>query len=461
MACLRRCLLAFVNFGVHFQSMIVLIKAAQLILSLSILVVLHELGHFIPAKLFKTRVEKFYLFFNPWFSLFKFKKGETEYGIGWLPLGGYVKIAGMIDESMDTEAMKQPAQPWEFRSKKAWQRLIIMAGGVTVNLILGYIIYSMVLFAYGEKELPPSELQHGLYFNEQLIALGFENGDNIVAIDQLDVTNVNDIRKDLFLGDASTVQVERNGERKDVKLPSDFGQFMIDSGIKNPLEIQFLNKVISLDEGYPAAAAGLKVGDEIVRVNDVVSPYFNVFVRELAKSTSDTVLVGWERNGVYQEANIVLSADGRIGYGRAREEQDFKFVEIEYSFGEAITSGFSIAKETLQNYVLSLRFIFSKKGVQEVGSFVTLGSIFSPEWDWEVFWKNTAFLSLILAFMNILPIPALDGGHIMFLIYEIIAGKPAPDKVLEKAQIVGVVLLLGLMVLALGNDLFKVFTGGF
>jgi regulator of sigma E protease len=455
------CLLSFVNFGVHILRMIVLIKAAQLILSLSILVVLHELGHFIPAKLFKTRVEKFYLFFNPWFSLIKFKKGETEYGIGWLPLGGYVKIAGMIDESMDTEAMKQPAQAWEFRSKPAWQRLIIMAGGVTVNLILGYIIYSMVLFAYGEKELPPSQLQHGLHYDQELIDLGFENGDNIVAIDQVEVSNVNDLRKTLFLEDASTVQVERDGERMDIQLPNDFGQYMIDSGIKNPFEIQFLNEVESVEEGMPAAKAGIQPGDLITSVNGMQSPYFNDFVRGLAKSESDTVLVGWERNGDYQEASIVLTPERRIGFVRTRAEKQFEFVEIEYTFGEAITSGFSIAKETLQNYVLSLRFIFSKKGVQEVGSFVTLGSIFSPEWDWEVFWKNTAFLSLILAFMNILPIPALDGGHIVFLLYEIIAGKPAPEKVLEKAQIVGVILLLGLMVLALGNDLFKVFTGGF
>jgi regulator of sigma E protease len=441
--------------------MIFLIKASQLILSLSILVVLHELGHFIPAKLFKTRVEKFYLFFDPWFSLFKIKKGETEYGIGWLPLGGYVKISGMVDESMDTEALKEPAQPWEFRSKPAWQRLVIMLGGVTVNLILGFLIYAMVLFVYGEKFLPAEAVPYGIQVNEKLKPFGFEDGDKIITVNGEAPVSFDEIRAQLFTQKVSEMTVLRDGREFNLDLGEDFGQVLIDSNIRNPFGLRYPCVVGDVEKGAPAEVAGLITGDSLIGVNAVNSPFFFDIATEIRDNANEEVEVRFVRNGDQMQKSIPVRENGTIGFGPNTQHPAFQYRVKEYGFGEAVVGGFNEAGETLRGYVLSLRFVFSKSGATEVGSFFTLGSIFSASWDWQVFWRNTALLSLILAFMNLLPIPALDGGHVMFLLYEMIAGRPAPQKFLEKAQLVGIIILLALMAYALGNDIVKLFTGGF
>jgi regulator of sigma E protease len=437
--------------------MIALIKAAQLILSLSILVVLHELGHFLPAKWFKTRVEKFYLFFNPGFSLFKMKKGETEYGIGWLPLGGYVKISGMVDESMDTEALKEPPKPWEFRAKPAWQRLIIMLGGVTVNLILGFLLYAMILFVYGEDYMKPREIPYGFHIENRIEHLGFEEGDVIVKINGEEAESYSDIRRSIFSKTVEQVTVLRNGTEQQLQLPGDLGQILIDSNIREPFALRFPAVVDTLIPGKPAKDAGLMRGDSIVGVNDMRSPFFNDIANELRANPNSEVAVHVIRNGQEETINLTSTADGTIGFGPKLlgQRPEFKFHSKEYGVGSALVNGFVEAKETLQGYVLSLRFLFSKSGASQIGSFITIGSIFDAGWDWEVFWRTTAFLSLILAFMNLLPIPALDGGHVAFLLYEIVAGRPAPQKFLEKAQLIGVVLLLALMAFAIGNDIYR------
>ncbi|MGB1031391.1 MAG: RIP metalloprotease RseP [Flavobacteriales bacterium] len=440
------------------ETLEILIKAGQLILSLSILVVLHELGHFIPAKLFKTRVEKFYLFFDPWFSLFKIKKGETEYGIGWLPLGGYVKISGMIDESMDTEQMKQPAQPWEFRSKPAWQRLIIMSGGVIVNFILGFIIYAGIVMAWGVDELDPSEIKHGVAFDQTLLDMGFENGDNIVAFDDTKIDNYFKATGHFFFEEHKTATVNRNGDLVTIPLPQDIGTLLIDSNVKSPISLRSPSIIGAVTEGSPADSMGLQVGDLISAIDAEKTPYFNNIVSVLSsKKPGDVVQLTIVRNDLPQKVNLSLSNDITIGFELAKVSDNYTWRHIEYGFGESIAVGFSKAGSLLRNYVHSLRFLFSKAGAKQVGSFLSIGNMFAPEWDWQVFWNRTAFLSLILAVMNLLPIPALDGGHIVFLFYEMIAGKPAPEKFMEKAQLVGVILLIGLMILALGNDIIRFF----
>ncbi|MGF1565557.1 MAG: RIP metalloprotease RseP [Flavobacteriales bacterium] len=435
----------------------VLIKAAQLILSLSILVVLHELGHFIPAKWFKTRVEKFYLFFDAGFSLFKVKRGETEYGIGWLPLGGYVKIAGMVDESMDTEALNEPAKPWEFRSKPAWQRLIIMLGGVTVNLVLGFVIYAGVLFVYGESYVPVESIPYGLHIEERIKPLGFEDGDLIVALNGERQKSLGEMRRNLYTSKVSEVTVLRQGNELSFKLPGDLGQMLIDSNIREPFAMRLPTVVDTVIAGQPAEAAGLLKGDSIVGVNDLRSPYFNDIAGALRTKPSEEVTLLLVRNGAEMELALTTTDQGTVGFGPKLfdDRPEFRFETETYGFGSAIVNGFRVARETLQGYVLSLRFLFSKAGASQIGSFITIGSIFDASWNWEVFWRTTAFLSLVLAFMNLLPIPALDGGHVVFLLYEIVAGRPAPQKFLEKAQLVGLVILLGLMAFAIGNDVYR------
>lgn len=440
--------------------MIALIKAAQLILSLSILVVLHELGHFLPAKWFKTRVEKFYLFFNPGFSLFKMKKGETEYGIGWLPLGGYVKIAGMVDESMDTEQLKEPAKPYEFRAKPAWQRLIIMLGGVTVNLILGFLLYAMILFVYGEDYMKPEELPYGLHVEDRIEYLGFEEGDKIIGVNDVQPETFSDIRRSIFTMTVTDVTVLRNGRELQLSMPDDLGQILIDSNIREPFMMRFPSVVDTLIPGKPALEAGLQQGDSIIGVNDMESPFFNDIASYLRSRPNEEINLHVVRSGEKKTLAMTSGADGTIGFGPLLPGQrsEFMFYSREFGAGEALVNGFSLAKETLEGYVLSLRFLFSKSGASQIGSFITIGSIFDASWNWEVFWRTTAFLSLILAFMNLLPIPALDGGHVAFLLYEIVAGRPAPQKFLEKAQLIGVILLLGLMAFAIGNDIYRWFT---
>ena len=447
--------------GVYICDMVALIKAAQLLLSLSILVVLHEFGHYWAARAFKTRVEKFYLFMNPGFSLFKKQIGETEWGIGWLPLGGYVKIAGMIDESMDTDQMAQPAQPWEFRSKPAWQRLIIMLGGIIVNLILGFVIYSGVLFVWGETKLAN---EHPVNVDPKLEALGFQDGDRILGYNGETLLYYSDLRMEGFNNRVTTVDVLRDGRMVRLNLDKELGQTFIDEGIRRPFSLLFPCEIAAVDSAGRAAFAGLQKGDRIVAVGSMTLPYFET-VREAIQAHPETpIRLTVERGDSTLQVNAVPDSTGSLGFyalPAAHYAEMFPTTHLEYGVFSSIGAGFTTAKETLADYVRSMRFLFTKSGASQVGSLVTFGSIFDAGWDWEVFWRNTAFFSLILAFMNLLPIPALDGGHVMFTLYEMLAGRPAPEKLLERAQMIGIVFLLSLMVFALGNDFWRLFTGGF
>lgn len=431
------------------------IKAAQLLFSLSILVVLHELGHFIPAKLFKTRVEKFYLFFNPWFSLFKVKRGDTEYGIGWIPLGGYVKISGMIDESMDKEQMGKPPEPYEFRSKPAWQRLIIMLGGVTVNLILGFILYMVVLFSFGEDKLHVDHVTYGVTCDSLMYHFGFEEGDKVMALDGTTPDDFFDVNTALLLDDVKTVTVDRAGQSVDLDLPEDFGQMMVDSGTKFPFFPRILAIIDTVIDGGNAQLAGLLKGDSVIQIDGRPINFFNDLSPSLAKNKGLEIPIVVERSGSEQTVLVKVSDKGKIGVGPLGFKDAFEIEHVDYTLASSIPAGFDLANRKLRQYVVSMKFIFSAAGVKQIGGFGTIGSLYPSTWNWEAIWITTAFLSLILAFMNILPIPALDGGHVMFLLWEIVSGKPPGDKFLERAQVVGMILLLALLLFANGNDIIR------
>lgn len=438
------------------------IKAAQLILSLSILIVLHELGHFIPAKLFKTRVEKFYLFFNPWFSLFKVKKGETEYGLGWLPLGGYVKISGMVDESMDKEQMAKPPEPWEFRSKPAWQRLIIMVGGVTVNVILGFLIYGMVLFFWGKDNLPLKNVKYGIECDSLLIKHGLSNGDKLVSVDGEIPADLMAVNKMILLKGKRNLVVEREGKKVSVRLPVDIDYQMVGAGAKSAIEPRTPTIVDSVLAKSPGQKAGLLKGDKILTVNGEQAAMYDQFQELMRNKKNKSVAFEIQRNGQQITVNVKTSKDGTVGFFPigalpGSMKRIFKYEHVEYGFFESIPAGLSLGGETLSNYVTSLKFLFTKEGAKQIGGFGAIGGLFSPTWDWHSFWMLTAFLSMVLAFMNMLPIPALDGGHVMFLLWEMITGRAANQKVLEYAQMVGMFLLLGLLLYANGNDILKLF----
>jgi regulator of sigma E protease len=433
------------------------IKGAQLLLSLSILVVLHELGHFIPAKLFGTRVEKFYLFFDPWFSLFKFKKGDTEYGVGWLPLGGYVKISGMIDESMDKEAMSLPPKDFEFRSKPAWQRLIIMLGGVTVNILLGFLIYSMVLFTWGKERVPLANLAYGVEVDSTLMEYGIQNGDKIVDLPGYDAHYMNELGNKIIVHGAREVLIERDGVEQTVMLPEDFDQIVLAKKLKGLFDISFPFEVLEPVANDNAAKAGVLANDRIVAINGTTlgSVYDGL---RMVKSLKDqeakfTIL----RDGSEIELSIPVSEKGTIGI-QLKGLKDFIETETqEYSFIESIPAGINETGSILSNYVSSMALIFTKEGAGSIGGFGSIGGLFAPQWDWHVFWTMTGFLSIVLAFMNILPIPALDGGHVLFLLYEMITGRKPGEKFLEYAQSAGMILLLLLLLYANGNDILNLF----
>ena len=434
-----------------------LIKAAQLIMSLSILVILHELGHFIPAKLFKTRVEKFYLFFDPWFSVVKKKIGGTEYGIGWLPLGGYVKISGMIDESMDKEQMKKPAEPWEFRAKPAWQRLIIMLGGVTVNLLLGVFIYSMILFTWGDTYLPNKNVVDGVVCSDFAKEIGFQNGDKIITIDKEEIGRFSDINENMILRDESfIVVVERGGDIVDVSIGNNFIKHWKNSGKKRLFSPAAIVKIADFTKNSNSEKAGLLKGDILLSVGDVDVKYFNELRAELQNHKSKTVEIGVLRDETKLVFPVEVSADGIIGFA------NYSSLDLsveEFSLVSSFPAGYNLAMNKLGGYISQFALIFNSDNDLggELGGFGAIGSMFPSVWNWHSFWSLTAFLSLMLAFMNLLPIPALDGGHVVFLLYEITVGKPAPDKVMEYAQGVGMILLLGLLVFANGNDILKLF----
>ena len=430
------------------------IKAIQLILSLSILVLLHELGHFIPARLFKTRVEKFYLFFNPWFSLFKKKIGETEYGIGWLPLGGYVKIAGMIDESMDVEQMEKDPQPWEFRSKPAWQRLIIMLGGVTVNIILGFAIYMMIMFFWGKTVLPSESLPMGLNPSPIAKELGFEKGDKIIYVDGKELDNVLEINSHMFLRDIKTVTIKNiNGITKNIIVPKGIGKKMFESGQMIAFSPYIPAIIDSVAPNSSAMLAGLKKGDLFKKVNGIEIMDWTSLREEIQSNKNENIIVEIERNKRALEISLKPNEIGQIGV--SVEIPEISFDNKKLSLSESIVEGFNYGYWTLHDYVYQFKYIFSKKGAQQLGGFGTIGNIFPSSWNWKGFWHTTALLSIILAFMNVLPIPALDGGHVMFLFYEMVSGKKPNDKFMEYAQMFGFFLLLALVIYANGNDIYR------
>lgn len=428
-------------------------KGIQLLLSLSLLIVLHELGHFIPAKIFKTRVEKFFLFFDVKIALVKKKFGDTVYGIGWLPLGGYVKISGMIDESMDKEQMQQPPKPWEFRSKPAWQRLIIMLGGVTVNLVLGFLIYMMILFVWGKNILPNSDLPMGMGVSPLAKEIGFEKGDQILTVDGKPLEVALDINKMLLIRSVEEVQVQRaNGNKVTLQIPRDIGNRMFSSGDMNPLYPRFPAEIDSVLTDKNAFIAGFKAGDKIVAANDLVIEDWMELRNFNKENTNQTVQYVVERNQMRDTLTMVLDAEGKMG---VIQGSNIKISQVELSLLESVEEGFSYGYWTLYDYVVQFKYVFTKKGASQLGGFGAIGSLFPASWDWRAFWASTAFISIILAFMNLLPIPALDGGHVMFLLYEMISGRKPNDKFMEYAQMAGFFLLLALVLYANGNDLFR------
>jgi regulator of sigma E protease len=439
--------------------MIILIKILQFVMSLSILVIIHELGHFTLAKLFKTRVEKFYLFFDLWFSLFKFKKGETEYGIGWLPLGGYVKISGMIDESMDKEQLKQPPQPWEFRSKSSWQRLLIMTGGVIFNFILAMLIFILVLFAWGETYLPTSNVKYGIVTDSVGYAMGLRNGDKILSVDNQHVENFLEISADIILNNRKTIQVERDGATLNLEIPNDYIPKMLKGKGQIDTRIPFGPYIIeSFGKKSPAKAAGVLVKDQVVGLDDKKFTYYDEFQKYLFNNKQHPVTLNIIRKG--ENVNVTVTPDslGMLGIGRSVSlDQIFELKTIKYGFIQSIPAGINKGFKTISDYLKQFKLIFSKhtKAYQSLGGFITIGNIFPGVWDWQRFWNLTAFLSIILAVMNILPIPALDGGHVLFLLFEVVTGKKPSDKFLEYAQIVGMVILLALLLYANGNDILR------
>ena len=447
------------------------IRALQLVMSLSLLVLIHEGGHFLFARLFKTRVEKFCLFFDPWFTLFKFRprNSETEYGIGWLPLGGYVKIAGMIDESMDLEQMKQPMQPWEFRAKPAWQRLFIMIGGVLFNFLLALFIYSMILFAWGDEYIPVSKAPLGMDFNETAHQVGFHDGDILLSADGVPFERLGG---DLLSAvvDARQVTVLREGTETSVYIPEGMMDGLLTDSVRFAT-FRMPYVVDSLAAGRPAALAGRQVGDSITKLNGVSMAFYDfreaLTARRAVEATlqSDSLIQANRmveltiyRQGKEQLLSLQLDSTYTMGaYAVTDSKRLFPVINKEYSFLASFPAGIALGVNTLKGYVGQMKYLFSKEGAKQLGGFGTIGSIFPATWDWHQFWYMTAFLSIILAFMNILPIPALDGGHVLFLLYEIVARRKPSDKFMERAQMVGMALLFILLFWANFNDILRFF----
>jgi regulator of sigma E protease len=444
----------------------IFIKLSQFLLSLSLLIILHELGHFIPAKLFKTRVEKFYLFFDVKYSLIKKKIGETEYGIGWLPLGGYVKISGMIDESMDKEQMALPPQPWEFRSKPAYQRLIIMLGGVTVNFILAFIIYIGMAFAYGDTYIANSDLQDGLMIeNQAMINAGFKTGDKIIAADGEKIAKFdNDINIKIIM--AKNVLIERNGTQETIKMPIDFID-QLSKFEKAPIvSIRMPFVIAGVSEGSVNTA--LEPKDLVLALDGQKIKYFDEAKTILDNNKGKTISAVVLRDQKETPINVSIDNEGKLGVGlgglsiaNLEKLGYYKISKQEFGLMESIPVGITRGKEQLVGYGKQLKMIFSPStgAYKQVGGFKAIFDIFPSTWSWETFWTITALLSIMLGVMNLLPIPALDGGHVMFLLYEIISGKKPSDKFLENAQMVGFVLLITLLLFANGNDIYKSIIG--
>ncbi|PHS66989.1 MAG: RIP metalloprotease RseP [Flavobacterium sp.] len=432
------------------------VKAIQLLLSLSLLIVLHELGHFIPAKIFKTRVEKFYLFFDIKFSLFKKKIGETTYGIGWLPLGGYVKISGMIDESMDKEQMALPPQPWEFRSKPTWQRLIIMLGGVTVNIIVGFVIYICIFYFVGQKIVTINELPNGFAVSQTFKDLGFKDGDKVLKLNGEDFENLNDLNKFLFLRDVSDITVQHmGGATETLSIPEDVGMTMFKAGEMQPFQPVRTTVLDTVIPDMPAAKAGILKGDKIISINGKATSIWSNLSKEIKANPSKEISIEIEREGTNQTILVTPLEDGTIGINNYGLEYVGAYKEIKYGFLESLTGGTTYGYNILKDYVSQFKYVFTKEGATQVGGFGAIANLFPGEWSWLAFWHTTALISIILAFMNILPIPALDGGHVVFLLYEMATGRKPNEKVMEYAQMAGFFLLIGLVLFANGNDIYR------
>ena len=453
-----------------------LIKALQLMLSLSILVLLHEGGHFFFSKLFGVRVEKFYLFFDPGFHLFEFKpkNSDTTYGLGWLPLGGYCKISGMIDESFDTEQMKQPEQPYEFRSKPAWQRLLIMVGGVLVNFVLALFIYSMILFHWGDDYVSTKDMTQGMKFNTEAKALGFQDHDILVGTEKGEFKTFDgDMYRDIST--ASRVDIIRNGKPMSLNLPGDLDMLSMIKESPRFVEVYIPLQIDSVMKDSPASKLGLAKGDKILAINGKKVESFNDFQLELGRMSDVLASVSTHQDSVkaltasveYLKAsgdtlknNVLLLADKesvKFGFYNHPVMLDYKVTHISYGFFQSFPAGIKYGWNVLAGYVGDMKYVFSKEGAKSLGGFGALGSLFPSMWDWHAFWMMTAFLSIILAFMNILPIPALDGGHVFFLLYEMITGRKPGDKFMERAEYVGFGILVLLLVVANLNDVLRFF----
>ena len=466
-----------------------LIKAAQLILAFAILVIIHEFGHFFFSRLFGVKVEKFYIFFDPWFSLFKWKPkrlrkeengklsstdkkpgfwNDTEYGIGWLPLGGYCKIAGMMDESMDREQMSQPAKPWEFRSKPAWQRLLIMVAGVLFNFLLAIVIYAGIVFATGEKYVPFTEAKMGMMYSDVAKQVGFQDGDIPLFADDESLDNPLEARMKII--EASTVTVLRNGtDTLQINIPEKF-IFQLEEEAKdenttiNLMAYRIPVQITQIVNGEAADKAGLKIGDRIVAINNTATPSLDIFYNNLEGHNNETInLTIIRTNETTSHLDTIntkatLSDNSKLGIGLEIDPSKFyKYKEISYNLFESIPRGWEMGVDKLTSYISSMKLIFTKEGAQSIGGFGTIGSIFPNTWDWLSFWNIAAFLSVALAFMNILPIPALDGGHVLFLIYEVITRRKPSEKFLEWAQMIGMGLLILLLLYANGMDIIRLF----
>jgi regulator of sigma E protease len=436
------------------------IKAAQFILSFSILIVLHEFGHFITARWFGCRVEKFYLFFNPWFSLWKKKKGDTEYGLGWIPLGGYVKISGMIDESMDKEQMKLPAQPYEFRSKPAWQRLIIMLGGIIVNIILAIIIFVFILWVWGKEYLPPVNAKHGITADSLAQKMGLRDGDIVFKVGDDSLKSINSVRTEIVLKEAKSLTVRRGDSTIVLPLPESLITLLNSRDAKEFVSVRTHFIINGFAKKSNGEKAGLKKGDRVIGVNGQPTPYYHEYRKAVDKKVNEKIDLTVLRGTDTVRLTAELDKDGLLGVNsKPLKEQGFVFAKENYSFFQAVPAGFKECWSTLGRYLTGLRQLFTgkAKASESVGSVLSIGGIYPDQWDWQIFWTLTAVFSVILAFMNVLPIPGLDGGHALFTLVEMITGRKPSDKFLEYAQMVGMVLLLALMAYALGLDIWRIF----
>ncbi len=434
------------------------VKAIQLLLSLSLLIVLHELGHFIPAKLFKTRVEKFYLFFDVKFSLFKKKIGDTVYGIGWLPLGGYVKISGMIDESMDKEQMALPPQPWEFRSKPAWQRLIIMLGGVTVNIIVGFVIYMGIMYYYGRDITTVDDLPQGFAVTEQFKEYGFRDGDRFLSVNGEPLDNMTEINRYIFVRDVATVDViHADGSTETINVPEDAATKMFKSGTMPAFTPRREILIDSINSESPAEKAGVLVSDKIIVINGKTVQYHDELQNILDENLNSENEIVVLRGNIQDTINITPNKEGQLGVWFSTEKINSQLgkTKVNYTLDESVVGGFCYGFNTLKDYVAQFKYVFTKEGATKVGGFGAIGNLFPGVWNWVSFWETTALISIILAFMNILPIPALDGGHVAFLLYEIVSGRKPGDKFMEYAQMVGFFILIALLLFANGNDIYR------